>query len=257
MNEAKYEIIFPNIKDKDQNEEFFYVEYEGKQRRIEAHDYDEIYKIPGLYEEVYYQRLGCNSPNVVCEMLDEETRKAGVPGSELRIFDFGAGNGIVGERVRELDCDLVVGVDIINEAKEASERDRPGVYDDYYVLDMSQLDVQKEKQFKAYNFNTLVTVAALGFDDIPTMAFLNAFNLIQDEAWVAFNIRDKFLLENDNTGYSEVMGKIMDENLTVLQEKKYCHRLSFAGEEICYHAIVGKKLDNISDVSGLICDEIN
>ncbi len=106
-----------------------------------------------------------------------------------------------------------------------------------------------------HNFNTLVTVAALGFDDIPTMAFLNAFNLIQEEAWVAFNIRDKFLSENDSTGYSEVLGKIMDENFTILQEKKYCHRLSFAGEEICYHAIVGKKLDNISGVPGLIDSE--
>ncbi|MCP4348784.1 MAG: methyltransferase [Desulfobacterales bacterium] len=256
MDTSKYEIIIPEYNNEraDQNEEWFYIEHEGKRTRLRAHDYDEIYKIPGLYEELFYNRMECVSPDVVCEMLDEEMKKAGQSDSSLRVFDFGAGNGIVGEKVRELDCDLVVGVDIISEAKEASERDRPGVYDGYYVLDMSSLDENKENHFKSYNFNTLVTVAALGFDDIPTVAFLNAFNLVQDDAWVAFNIKERFLSEEDDSGYSEIFNKILNENFNILQERKYCHRLSFAGEELCYHAIVGKKLDNISDISGLIAN---
>ncbi|MDM8551380.1 methyltransferase, partial [Desulfobacterales bacterium HSG2] len=169
--------------------------------------------------------------------------------SGLRVFDFGAGNGMVGEIIRDMECDLLVGVDILPEAKEAAERDRPGIYDDYYVLDMTSLEEEEKKKFEGYDFNTLVTVAALGYDDIPTMAFMNAFNLLQDDAWVAFNIKEKFLSETDNTGYGDMIGKIMDDNLVIRQERKYCHRLSVAGEELCYHAIVGKKVNDISGIS--------
>ena len=33
----------------------------------------------------------------------------------------------------------------------------------------------------------MVTVTALGFGDIPTRAFIEAFNIIKNEGWVAFN----------------------------------------------------------------------
>lgn len=247
MEPSEYKIIFPNVKENmDQNEEWFIVDYNGQQRKIRSHDYDEIYKIPGLYEDFFYNRLGCRSPNVVCGMLEQEMKKADE--SELRVFDFGAGNGIVGEVLREMDCDLLllVGVDILSEAKDALERDRPGIYDDYYVMDMSCLSEAEEKKFKAYNFNTLITVAALGFDDIPTAAFLNVFNMLDGEAWVAFNIKDRFLSEKDESGYKDVIEEMMNGSLSILQEKKYCHRRSITGEELCYHAIVGKKTDDVS-----------
>ena len=40
-----------------------------------------------------------------------------------------------------------------------------------------------------------MTVAALGYGDIPPQAFAEAFNLISDHGWVAFNIKDRFLQE--------------------------------------------------------------
>lgn len=251
MNTSGYEIILPESGEQlDQNEEWFMVKHEGQVKKVRSHDYDEIYKIPGLYEDIFYKRLGCISPKVVCELLDGEMKKKNESG--LRVFDFGAGNGIVGEIIRDMACDLLIGVDILPEAKEAAERDRPGIYDDYYVLDMASLGDEEKRKFEAYDFNALVTVAALGFDDIPTMAFMNAFNLLKNDAWVAFNIKENFLSEVDSSGYSEVISKIMDDSLVVLQERKYCHRLSVAGEELCYRAIVGKKANNIDDISGII-----
>ncbi|MDM8551381.1 methyltransferase [Desulfobacterales bacterium HSG2] len=253
MDTSDYEIILPEIGEQlDQNEEWFMVKHEGQVKKVRSHDYDEIYRIPGLYEDIFYKRLGCVSPKVVCELLNEEIKKKGEQDSALRVFDFGAGNGMVGEIVRKMGCDFLVGVDILPEAKEAAERDRPGVYDDYYVLDMTCLEDEEKRKFEEYNFNTLVTVAALGFDDIPTRAFMNAFNLLKNDAWVAFNIKEKFLSKADSSGYGDVIGKIMDDNLVILQERKYCHRLSVAGEELCYHAIVGKKANNIDDISGII-----
>ncbi len=254
MDSANYELILPQLDDSlDQNEEWFILEHEGEYKKVKSHDYEQIYRVPGLYEDIFYNRLGCKSPNVVCDLLDQEMRKAEDPDQPLRVFDFGAGNGIVGEVIKEeMDCDLLVGVDILPEAKEAVERDRPGLYDDYYVLDMSCIDEAELGKFQSYNFNTLVTVAALGFGDIPTRAFVNAFNMLQDDAWVAFNLRDKFLAEEDNSGYREVLQTILDDSFSISQEKRYCHRRSIAGDEVCYHAIVGKKLDNIEDVSGLL-----
>ncbi|MDM8525374.1 methyltransferase [Desulfococcaceae bacterium HSG8] len=253
MESCNYELIFPKTKDElDQDQEWVIVKEEGCQKKIMVHDYDEIYKIPGLYEDLFYKRLGCDSPNVVCEMLAEEMKKADETDVGLRVFDFGAGNGIVGERIREMDCDLVVGVDIIPEAKDAARRDRPGIYDDYHVADLTDLNDQEKRQFRDYNFNTLVTVAALGFNDIPTVAFLNAFNLIDEDGWVAFNIRDKFLTENDHTGYRQVLSQVMDDSLDILQDRRYCHRRSLSGDELCYHAIVGKKVNDIDNLSDII-----
>jgi hypothetical protein len=84
-------------------------------------------------------------------------------------------------------------------------------------------------------------LAALGYNHICTSAFVNAFNLLDDETWVAFNIKDRFLSEEDDSGFGQILGAMMDESLSVRQNKRYCHRLSLTGEPLHYNAIVGKK----------------
>ena len=51
--------------------------------------------------------------------------------SDLRVLDLGAGNGIVAERLTEAGVGHIVGVDLLEEAAQAAERDRPDAYDDY------------------------------------------------------------------------------------------------------------------------------
>ena len=65
--------------------------------------------------------------------MDNETA------AKLRVLDVGAGNGMVGEELDRMGARHIVGVDIIPEAKEAAERDRPGVYDDYFVVDLTDV----------------------------------------------------------------------------------------------------------------------
>ena len=229
----------------DQDEEWITLVSEGRTEKIRLQDYEKLYSIPGLYEEIIYEQLQCNSPQVVCSMLKEEIEKTKEQAAGLRVLDFGAGNGIVGECLdKMIGCDTIVGVDIVEEALEATSRDRPGLYDDYYVMDLSKLDDRKEKQLAKWDFNALVTVAALGYDHIPTRAFLNAYNMLDDGAWVAFNIRDKFLSEQDDSGYKEILNAMMGDNFTVLQDRCYCHRLSLSGEPLDYYAIVGRKHKN-------------
>lgn len=244
--EASYEIEYPTPSEcrGDQNEEWVIVCSNGDKEKIRIHDYDRFYEIPGLYEEVVYNRLKCSSPQIVCGMLKEEIEKNRVEDEPLRTLDFGAGNGIVAEHLQEdVGCETIVGIDIIPQAKEAALRDRPGVYQDYYVLDMNDVDDKNRERLEQWNFNSLVTVAALGFDDIPTRAFLNAYNMMPEEAWIAFNIRDKFLSEDDNSGFYEVLSDMMGGSFEMLNKRHYRHRLSLAGDDLNYYAIVGRKMD--------------
>jgi predicted TPR repeat methyltransferase len=242
MNCLDYEIQLPDKECKlDQDEEWITLISANRSEKIRLHDYEKFYSVPGLYEEVLYERLKCNSPQVVCTLLKEEMEKSEEEG-ELRVLDFGAGNGMVGECLKEtIGCETLVGVDIIEEALEATHRDRPGLYDDYYVMDFCQLEKGEERQLEKWDFNALITVAALGYDHICTRAFVNALKLLENDSWVAFNIKDRFLSEEDDSGFQQLLCNMMGDSFSVLQNKRYCHRLSLTGEPLHYHAIVGRK----------------
>jgi predicted TPR repeat methyltransferase len=97
------------------------------------------------------------------------------------VLDVGAGNGMVGEKLTEIGVGSVLGLDIIPEAMVATERDRPGIYDKYYVEDLTRMPGAVYREIENCSPNCLTIVAALGFDDIPPPAFAEAFNLISDE----------------------------------------------------------------------------
>ena len=68
----RFKIKFPKRKAQnlDQDEEYcFLKESDGKERKILFHEYAELYKIKGLYEQLFYERLKCNSPAKVSEAL--------------------------------------------------------------------------------------------------------------------------------------------------------------------------------------------
>src|SRR5439155_9831413 len=86
--------------------------------------------------------LECQSPDVIAKLLKEELQQHGYEPDSLRVLDLGAGNGLVGERLRNIGVGTLVGVDIIAEAREAAMRDRPDVYDEYHVADMTALPTE-------------------------------------------------------------------------------------------------------------------
>jgi len=92
----------------------------------------------------------------------------------------------------------------------------------------------------------MVTVAALGFGDISTMAFIEAFNIIKAQGWVAFNIKESFLDNSDVTGFSKMVRElIFSEFLDVYYIERYRHRLSIEGEPLYYYAVVGRKNSDV------------
>ena len=214
----------------------------GEQHTIRFHDYHEIYEIPGLYELIFHDHLKCASPEVVVGLLAEQLEAAKVGPETLTALDVGAGNGLVGEQLKRLGVPAIVGVDIIPEAAAAAARDRPGVYDDYVVCDLTQLSAEDRARVSGPRPTAMTTVAALGFDDIPPRAFAEAYNLAAGAAWVAFNIKADFLDAVDESGFRGLIRRMVREGaLEVLATRRYVHRYSTAGEPLEYVAVAGRK----------------
>ncbi|MCP4023805.1 MAG: methyltransferase domain-containing protein [Desulfobacteraceae bacterium] len=247
MNKKEFSFILPKVEKADQGKEKIIVTYKGKTKELITHDYPEIYKIPGLYENLFYDTLDCQSPKVVCGLLENALNESDDDPSDIVALDVGAGNGMVGEELVDMGVDKVLGIDIIKEAAEAAKRDRPGVYDAYYVEDLTKLPGKVEEKINQENPNCLSIVAALGFDDIPADAFAKSYNLIADEGWIAFNIKDEFLQENHPSGFSEMIGQLVEEDIMeIVDKKKYQHRLCLDGTPLNYYAVVAKKQGPIS-----------
>jgi hypothetical protein len=244
QSSAQLVVRFPHVDGDapDQDREWCEVQIEGETRRIRFHDYDEIYNVPGLYEAIFHDHLKCTSPGVVVGLLAEELRGEGVEPGSLRGLDVGAGNGLVGEELQRLGVDSLVGVDLLQEAADAAERDRPGLYADYIACDLTDLDPTERRRIEAPSSNLLTTVAALGFGDIPCAAFLTAYNAIEDGGWIAFNIKAEFLDADDPTGFAKLVRTMLSDG--ILEERtrrRYDHRLSMTGDALEYIALVGIK----------------
>ncbi len=162
------------------------------------------------------------------------------------MLDLGAGNGIVGETLVGHGVGLVVGVDILAEAKAAAERDRPGLYADYLVADMSRLTPEQRERLTGFELNALTCVAALGFGDIPPESFRSAYNLLPVGSWVAFTIKEDFVSDADTSGFASlVRDAVKDELLRVADMRGFEHRRATTGEPLRYLAVIGNKTADI------------
>ena len=244
MDNKRYRIQFPKseCQSADQDEAFFYLLESKGEKKIKFHDYDVIYNIPGLYEQIFYDRLKCCSPKKVTEILSTSVAQTNENFTELRVLDVGAGNGLMGAELKKHGVSRLVGIDIIPEAKRATERDRPHVYDAYDTIDLCNLDESETEDLSSWSLNCLTTVAALGFGDIPPKAFMVAFNVIQSEGWVAFNIKETFLDNSDSSGFSRMIRDlIFSKYMDLYHLERYRHRVSIEGEPLYYFAVAGRK----------------
>jgi len=233
-----------------QDKEWCYVTFGGKRKKISFHDYVAIFSIPGLYEEIFYKRLQCSSPYRVTRLLEDVLSEDRVLPQSLTVLDLGAGNGMVGEALQSIGVERTVGADIIPEARRAALRDRPEIYQDYIVADFLRLKVREERALRRHRFNCLVTVATLGFGDIPTKAFLKALSLVSTPGWIVFNIKEDFLSEIDDTGFSKLIRGLSSEKIIRIDAyRRYRHRLSLQGQPLYYVGVVARKLLPIPEIS--------
>lgn len=225
----------------EQDEEWFEVVLDGDPRKIRIHDYHELYSLPWLYDQLLKDELKCSSPQTIANVLATLVRSEGDDVGDLRVLDMGAGSGMLGEELAAQGAGLLVGVDIIPEAAEAAERDRPGVYEDYLVADLADLTPDDRRRLEDKCFNCMTLVAALSFDDVPPQAFAGAYNLVADGGWIAFNVKQD-VLEDRDEGIGALVRQMRDEG--VIEDRAsvlYRHRLSVKGDPLFYVALMGRK----------------
>lgn len=240
LTALSHQVRFPDTSDGglSQDEEWCEVLIDDEWQRIRFHDYGAIYDVPGLYEHLFHERLKCQSPAVVSELLAQTVAREGGEPARISVLDLGAGNGMVGEALSEQGFDETTGVDISPEAGEAVERDRPDVYADYFVCDLLDPPAELEQA----TFGAMTSVAALGFGDVPPEVFGAAFELVEDGGWVAFTIKEDFLDDEDRSGFADLIGDLLGSG--AIEEKgrrRYRHRLDVRGDALHYVAIAGVK----------------
>jgi predicted TPR repeat methyltransferase len=213
---------------------------------VKFHEYEKIFSIPGLYESICQDRLECFSPEKVCGLLRGALAGSPLDVSDLCVLDLGAGNGMVGEQLCRIGVETVYGIDIRKEAKEAAERDRPGVYKGYYVADLTQIGGSLYQKLCKKRFNGMTAVSTLGLDDMSPLAFAAGFNLLAGPAWVAFNIKDVFRSDEDPSGLFRLFKSMIGTGVLYIHaQERYQHRMSIQDEPLYYQAIVGEKTADI------------
>ncbi len=232
-----------------QDEEWVVVKVDGEWKRIRLHDYGEVYEVQGLYEKWIYEVFQCQSPQKIGELLTRAMRAKGADPAGLVTLDLGAGNGCVAEELRNQGAGTegaFVGIDIYEEARAAAERDRPGLYEEFLVADLTDLPKEAARTLDRFDFTCLTCVAALGFGDIPPEVFAAAYNRIEDGGWVAFTIKTDFLDESDQSGFSTLIRRMLSEGVLELDSREtYVHRISTDGQKLLYDAFVGRKRGEI------------
>src|SRR4051794_9264784 len=166
-----YEVELDAHPGREQHEEVLTVRWDdGREESMRLHEYERVYAVPGLYEEVVQDRLECASPRVLTDAVTAEGGAAGVAAAELRAFDLGAGNGVVGEELAARGVRVVAGADNIDAARDAAARDRPALYVDY-LLDALDDWERTERLIAGHGLNLLTAAGALGRGHIPQPAF--------------------------------------------------------------------------------------
>ena len=95
------------------------------------HDYAEVYRIPCLYERMM-ETLHARSHTMLSALLVEYFTQTGSTVADRVVLDIVVGSGMFGQSLAFSGVKSIVGLDVIPEAKTATERQYPGVYEQYY-----------------------------------------------------------------------------------------------------------------------------
>ncbi|MDJ1183753.1 class I SAM-dependent DNA methyltransferase [Roseofilum casamattae] len=237
-----------NIQDLPINEEYFFIMENGQERRLKLHDYADVYRIPGLYNYLALEKLDYRSPEVMATLLTETLQESGESASDLNLLELGAGSGLFGQAVAKLGVTSITGIDIVPEAAEAARRDCPGVYEDYFVEDLTQLSQPTRELLNQKKLNGFVCCSALSTGHIPVPAFVTGINAIADGGWVLFNVaKTSYDCQENCPNFIDFYRQaVANGELTIEATKSYLHRRFFNGKSLEYVAILAKKQAEVS-----------
>jgi hypothetical protein len=161
---------------------------DGRTEELRLHDYERLYELPGVYEQIVEDRLGCRSPQVFARLLAQTVDRVGWERENVRVIDVAAGNGMSGEALLAERLRPVLGTDIVPAARTAALRDRPGVYGAYRTLDLLDLSPAQRDALAALRADAINCVAPVGeaARQLPPRALTAAVALLAPDALVAY-----------------------------------------------------------------------
>jgi hypothetical protein len=227
---------------RDQTEESLVVRHaDGTTDEFRLHEYERVYAVPGLYEEVVQRRLLSASATILAERLVGCAAGAGTAPGDLAVFDLGAGNGVSGEELRARGVGTIVASDGIAEAREAAARDRPGLYAEYLVGDTDDLP-QVPELIRVHGLNALVCAGALGLGHITADSFHRLWTAFAPGAFLSVSLHEDLAVPGGSDFGDYLAGfEERADGGEILVREPFRHRLTMAGEPITYVAIVARK----------------
>lgn len=240
-----FEVTLEDAPGRDPDDEAFTVRFaSGRKERIGLHDYDRMYAIAGLYEEVVQRRLECASPAKLAEVLLRVAELEGRAPHLLRVLDIGAGNGLVGEELRARGVQVLVGTDSARRARDAASRDRPGLYASYVVADANGQPAELGTLVRELGLNCIVCAGALGFEHIEAHSLAELWELLPPGAMMALTVHEQLAQPGaSDIGDELALLRAGAGGTEIVVTERFVHRLSVGGEPIHYLAIGARKLD--------------
>ena len=228
---ARIAVRFPPQPPRDAEGEWIEVAFpDGRTQALRLHDYEDVYAVPGLYEEVVQHRLGCRTPAWMAGMLSSAAAGLGWAPADVRVLDAGAGNGLSGEALAAAGLRPVLGLDILPAARAAALRDRPDVYGDYLVADLCALSPEQERTIRAAAPNALACVGSVGGDHLAPGAVRAALELLTPHALVAYGY--------DVERFEDPLAALLAPHGRELGRERRLHRRTVTGGERHWEAAV-------------------
>jgi hypothetical protein len=213
---------------------------DGRTEELRLHDYERLYALPGVYEQIVQERLGCRSPAELAGMLSRAVDVLEWARDDVSVLDIAAGNGVSGEALAAQGLHPVLGTDIVAVARQAALRDRPGLYDRYLTLDLLQLSDAERGDVASLHANALSCVAPVGehASELPPAALVAAAGLLAREALVVYmhdphrGVPDAVTAELWRAGLGQ------ETDAEQLERRRYVHRRTVNGAPLEMEGVV-------------------
>ncbi len=213
---------------------------DGTIEELRLHDYERLYSLPGVYEQIVHERLRCRSPVQIASMLAGAVDRLGWERARVRALDLAAGNGVSGEALAAHGLRPVLGTDIVGAAREAALRDRPGLYEQYLTLDLLALTTDQERAIHELGADALCCVAPVGehSQQLPPPALAAAVGLLAPEALVAYMHDPTVGTPDPVTAAFWARWLGAGARAEELERRRYVHRYTVNGEPFAMDGVV-------------------
>ena len=167
-------------------------------------------------------------------------RRLGWERASVRVLDVAAGNGVSGEALAAEGLRPVLGTDIVAAARDAALRDRPGLYDDYLILDLLDLDDDQRAQLAGLGACVLSCVAPVGEhpSQLPPDALVAAAAALTPDALVGYMHDPTFGTPDRSPQSCGPAGSAPDVRAEELERRRYVHRRTVNGEPFEMEGVV-------------------